>query len=766
MLGIIPKYKSDINRALYQISPANIVGQFLAFTIDINNVGSILNDYYAFSIGDTENTLFKEKKFKLDEATLGQTALRFVRGESPKMVVGYKEVQIAGFPKYKFITLDVEKARNYFNANYGKMSIADIVSHLNSIKNTLVQTSFFTTDMLPKSVVVKELTMPKQAKNLVSNSEGYPSYIENNSLSSSPIYSQTQQEKVLLVDKEFWSQLSYLRSFEDSSSAINFTWGYADVDLNPDYIPSIRIEIKYLFKPRTFNNLTSVNDFWANIVNNYDRTENKSKFMPSPQSLGNGMTSFDGENIYVGNFLKDSGKPIIGMFEGYDSAKQETTYYLPSFQTEFTQSIYNISKSEVKATIKIEKYKSKSKILLKYPDTNSFNKATGVDRVIDLQKSSATKNIVGTKDEQFANSLSLIDSSKVQFLSNKNPKFKEAFDLAIAEIYKTFIASPTSTDPKLKKQFYFNSGRDNTSPFTIYVPRNSNPTIDNPFGKNIFSSSEIPKLQQLFDGSKANILNTQINNDNYPKYCYFDLEKSYLYFENEPPVYCGQQFLSIIRVRDYSAGNYIIEVHIGELEFRYSEETIDAERILSYFFDNLVEFSLKGAITINTLLTCAEGKKEDMLEYFQKQVKFLIDHDLILSKEKLLEMQSVINTYKVVGINRLFDKYFFFKQDKSLRVFTENDVTNVLGELIDLCCENNPDLNEHFNPTIVINAEPVVEPMIEEPQIITTEPQVVEDDDFADIFAENNEVNQKLQELQQLRQEVAGQDNLIDNLDL
>jgi uncharacterized protein YlxW (UPF0749 family) len=57
----------------------------------------------------------------------------------------------------------------------------------------------------------------------------------------------------------------------------------------------------------------------------------------------------------------------------------------------------------------------------------------------------------------------------------------------------------------------------------------------------------------------------------------------------------------------------------------------------------------------------------------------------------------------------------------------------------------------------------VVKPIIEEPQIITTEPQVVEDDDFADIFAEAQEVEEKLKELQQ---QVAQQETEIDDLDL
>ena len=766
MLGIITKYKSDINRALFQISPANIVGQYLAFTIDLNNAGTILNDNYAFSIGDTENTLFKHTNFQLAQFVLGKTALRFVRGESPKMVVGYKEVQIAGFPKYKFITLDVEKARSYFNANYGKMSIADIVSHLNSIKNTLVQTSFFTTDMLPKSVVVKELTMPKQAKNVMAKSEGYPSYIDSDTYKfmTSPFYSQTQEEKTLLVDNRFWFALGTLRSFEESGLLVNLCYGYADDTLNIDYIPAIEIDMRYLFKPRVFNNLTSVNEFWGNIVHRYDNTQYKEKLFTLPQSLGNGMTSFDGENLYVGNFLKNSGNPIIGIFAGFDSAKQELTYFLPSWETFFNQRVYNISKSQIKASIKLEKYKSKSKILLKYPDTNSFNKATGIDKVIDLQKSSATKNTGGTKDEQFANSLSLIDSSKVQSLSNKNPKFKEVFDLAIAEIYKTYIASPTPIQQNIKKEFYFpNSGNLN-----IYMSRVSNLAQTNTFGKKVFSSSDIPQLQELLNSKKSDAVNGQIGNRNANRYFYFDFSSAFLYFDNEPPVFRDGNFFSISRLYDPLKQSYYTEIKFGELRLKCDGEISESsvESLLSYFFDNLVEFSLKATITIKTLLACASGKKEDMLEYFQKQVKFLIDHDLILSKENLLEVQSVINKIGVVKLENLFDKFFFFKEGKSLRVFTENDVTNVFGELIDLCCENNPDLNEYFNPPMVISAEPVVEPIIEEPQIITTEPQVVEDDDFADIFAENNEVNRKLQELQQLRQEVAGQDNLIDNLDL
>jgi hypothetical protein len=763
MLGIIPKYKSDISRALFQISPANIVGQYLAFTIDLNNVGTILNDYYAFSIGDTENALFQDKKFQLDQFNIGKTALRFVRGESPKMIVGYKEVQIAGFPKYKFITLDVEKVRNYFDANYGKISIADIVTHLNSIKNTLVQTSFFTTDMLPKSVVVKELTMPVQAKKVVAKSEGIPEYISNETYSwGSPFASKSNLEKTLLVDSDFFFFLSHLRGFHDDSGELEISWGYADQNMNHDMLPVISFNSKDFFKDKVWDNLKSVNDFYNRVVYRYERMRSKRRFEPLPQSIGNGMTSFNGENLYTGNFLKSSDKPIIGLFRGYDSAKKQITYFLVSWKTELPRIGYSVTKSQMKAFISIEKFKSKSQIVLKYPEIDSFYKATGIKEVIDLQKSNTTKKLGSTKDEQFANALSLIDSSKVQSLSNKNPKFKEVFDLAIGEIYKTYIASPTNIEPTNKKNFYFKLLQDSNSKGYIYISTTYNIDLDTTNFKVYCSSSEIPRLQQLVDVHKSEALKRIMNKES-RKSIYLNLAIKELFFDSEPMVKFQDDFFTY----DYQYEDVPI-YKFGFLNFYLQEKNTEAqtERIFSFMFDNLVNFSLKVVVTTRVLMTCAMGKKEDMLEYFQKQVKFLIDHDLILSKEKLLEVQSFWNEVKFKKVNFYSNLAYFYQEGAILNSWDSSNTTNFFVQLIDKCCENNPDLNEYFNPPMVISAEPVVEPIIEEPQIITTEPQVVEDDDFADIFAENNEVNQKLQELQQLRQEVAGQDNLIDNLDL
>jgi hypothetical protein len=759
MLGIIPKYKSDISRALFQISPANIVGQYLAFTIDLNNVGTILNDYYAFSIGDTENALFQDKKFQLDQFNIGKTALRFVRGESPKMIVGYKEVQIAGFPKYKFITLDVEKVRSYFNANYGKMSIADIVSHLNSIKNTLVQTSFFTTDMLPKSVVVKELTMPVQAKKVVAKSEGIPEYISNETYSwDSPFASKSNLEKTLLVDSDFFFFLSHLRGFDDDSGELEISWGYADQNMNHDMLPVISFNSKDFFKDKVWDNLKSVNDFYNSVVYRYERMRSKRRFNPLPQSIGNGMTSFNGENLYTGNFLKSSDKPIIGLFRGYDSAKKQMTYFLVSWKTELPRMGYSVTKSQMKAFISIEKFKSKSQIVLKYPEIDSFYKATGINEVIDLQKSNTTKKLGSTKDDQFANALSLIDSSKVQSLSNKNPKFKEVFDLAIGEIYKTYIASPTNIEPTNKKNFYFKLLQDSYAKGYIYISTDYNIDLDTTNFKVYCSSSEIPRLQQLVDVHKSEALKRIMKGSRKTFHLGFPLKQ--LFFDSEPMLKFQDDFFTYdYQYEDEPRYNF------GFLNFYLQEKNTEAqtERIFSFMFDNLVNFSLKVVVTTRVLMTCAMGKKEDMLEYFQKQVKFLIDHDLILSKEKLLEVQSFWNEVKFKKVNFYSNLAYFYQVGAILNSWDSSNTTNFFVQLIDKCCENNPDLNEYFNPPMVISAEPVVEPIIEEPQIITTEPQVVEDDDFADIFAEADEVNRKLQELQQ---QVAEQDNLIDNLDL
>ena len=505
------------------------------------------------------------------------------------------------------------------------------------------------------------------------------------------------------------------------------------------------------------------------MVIEYDTVSFIKDMIPFPQSIGNGMTSFDGDNLYVGNYLKGTKKPILGVYKTFDFAKNKTMYYLVYWDKDFEEkSIYSTSKSEVKAFFKIEKYDSLTDInsKLEYPTQKEFNEATGVSSVIQNYKNLSGGNNGLSKDEQFQNSLSIIDSSKVNALSKKNPKFKEVFDLAIAEIYKSFVDSPQLPQSKAKKEFYFKfSGEP-----TIYINTGNNIDITNSIYTNkLCSPSDIKDLQETLNPYFTSIVERyQKRNDPSSTHIYFYLSpNSSLYFDDEPIAYLPARFFALrTRKRVNLNDRYILD--FGGIEF-YCKNLYDGDNVFrgaKYFFENVVELSLKATLTLNVLHTCAEGYKGNLMEYFQRQVVFLIQHDLILSKSKLLEIQSEINKFDIEEISLFVSKAEFFKENSALKIFQPTNLNNYFGELIDKCCEKNPDLDEYFNRPMVISAEPVVEPIIEEPQIITTEPQVVEDDDFADIFAENNEVNQKLQELQQLRQEVAGQDNLIDNLDL
>ncbi len=769
MLGVFSKYKSDIERASFQLTPANILGKFVAFNIDLNPSGVLVNDYFDFFEGDTENTLFKDKKFVNNGYTFGQTALQFVRGESPKVIVGLKEIKIGGFPKYKFITLDLQQVRDYFDKNYGKISFSDIVTHLRSIKNSLVQTSFFTIDMLPKGVKVKDLKMPFVPKVEEPKSDGVKGYIASQpKFTKAPFFAKpTQKESGLLVNKDFWQTLSYARSFFDMNSRVYITQGGFDSKNNSRWIPNIKMSLDKFMLQKDFRNiLGSTNDFWKGMVLEYESTTSSADMIPFPQSIGNGMTSFDGDNLYVGNYLKGTNKPILGVYKTFDFSKPKTIYYLVYWDKDFgDKSIYSTSKSEVKAFFKIEKYDSLTAInsKLEYPTQKEFNEATGVSSVIENYKNLSSGNNGLSKDEQFQNSLSIIDSSKVNALSKKNPKFKEVFDLAIAEIYKSFVDSPQLPQSKAKKEFYFEFVGDPS----IIISSGMDIDITNSIYTNkLCSSSDIKDLQETLNPYFRFILEKyQKRNDPSSTHIYFFLRSnSFFYFDNEPMVYIPYRFFGLrTRKRVNLNDRYILD--FGGIEF-FCKNLYDADNVFrgaKYFFENIVEFSLKARLTLDVLHTCAEGYKGNLFEYFQRQVVFLIQHDLILSKSKLLEIQSEINKFDIEEIGFGTSKAEFFKENSALKIFQPTNLNNYFGELIDKCCERNPDLDEYFNRPMVISAEPVVEPIIEEPQIITTEPQVVEDDDFADIFAENNEVNRKLQELQQ---QVAEQDNLIDNLDL
>ena len=767
MLGVFSKYKSDIERASFQLTPANILGKFVAFNIDLLSNGLLLNDYFDFVEGDTENTLFKDKKFVNNGYTFGQTALQFVRGESPKVIVGLKEIKIGGWFKYKFITLDLQQVRDYFDKNYGKKSFSDIVTHLRSIKNSLVQTSFFTIDMLPKGVKVIDLKMPFIPKVEEPKSDDVKDYIGSQpKYTKAPFFANpTQKQSGLLVSYDFWRKLSYARSFWELSGSVPISQGSFDSP-NSQWVPYINMSLdKFLLQKDFRNILGSTNDFWKGMVIEYERTSSSKDMIPFPQSIGNGMTSFDGDNLYVGNYLKGTNKPILGVYKSFDLSKDKKIYYLVYWDKDFEgKSFYNTSKSEVKSFFKIEKYDSLTAInsKLEYPTQKEFNEATGVSSVIQNYKNLSSGNNGLSKDEQFQNSLSIIDSSKVNALSKKNPKFKEVFDLAIAEIYKSFVDSPQLPQSKAKKEFYFKfSGEP-----TIFTNTGNNIDITNSIYTNkLCSSSDIKDLQETLNPYFSSILERYKKRSNSDTNIYFYLSpNSSLYFDNEPIAYLPPRFFMLrIRKRYGLDDRYILD--FGGIEF-FCGNLYDADNVFrgaKYFFENVVELSLKATLTLNVLHTCAEGYKGNLFEYFQRQVVFLIQHDLILSKSKLLEIQSEINKFDIEEISLFVSKAEFFEENSALKIFQPTDLNNYFGELIDKCCEKNPDLNEYFNPPMVISAEPVVEPIIGEPQIITTEPQVVEDDDFADIFAENNEVNRKLQELQQ---QVAEQDNLIDNLDL
>jgi hypothetical protein len=758
MLGIKPRYKKDIERASFQLTPQNIVGQFVALHIDLNENGLVINDYFDFVVGEMGNDLFKEKEFIKDGFELGKTALRFARGENPKVLVGFKEIKIAGFPKYKFITLDLAQVREYFDDNYGKKSISDIATHLKSIKNSLVQTSFFTIDMLPKSVVVKELSLPKQTTQSSAFSGDIPQYLvdKKDTFSNAPFYSNNKQESQLLISNGFWGYLAEFRGFESYNL-------YISVSANQgDYVPYIDVKMSFLLGNNksldyTPNGLNSVNSFWSYILNRYDETMRSNNFMPFPQSLGNGMNAFEGDNLFTGNHIKNTTNPIIGLFEG---ANESYLAYWDVEKNPFQG--YNVSKSEMKKLIKVEKVKDKSKIQLKFGSQKELDEVTGTFEVNQKFNSTSKQSVGNTKDERFQNALSLLDSSKIQSLSNKNSQFKEVFDLAISEIYKTYMDSPQMPIKQNKDVFYFDA--QTNQGFRIYMSYGSNivvPTnlFDIYNGTGWGNSTKINDIQSELSTKKSEVISRfQGKLDSFR--FYFDTDNR-VYFDGEPPVKITDYFFRFNTRRDWGTGENYYVIELGKIEFRVNEP-LDSDnnvKILPYFFDNMVEFSLKLVLTINVLGTLAMGKKDDMLEYFQRQVRFLIKHDLILTKEKLMEIQNEISKYGVEKVDMNLASNFVWRSGANLRPLDLSLKETFIEHLISRASENNDDLNDYFNPPVVINAEPI----IEEPQIITTEPQVVEDDDFADIFAEAQEVEEKLKELQQ---QVAQQETEIDDLDL
>ena len=759
MLGIRPKYKSDIQRASFQLTPQNIVGQYISLNIDLNDSGATINDYFDFVVGEAGNDLFKEQEFKKNGFELGKTALRFGRGENPKVLVGFQEIKIAGFPKFKFITLDLAQVREYFDKNYGKKPIQEIANHLNSIKNLLVQTSFFTIDMLPKSVIVKELSLPKQKTQSIAFSGDLPQYLvdKNNRLDNSPFYANNTQGTHLLISNSFWDYLAEFRGFESYNLYISVSANQGDI------VPYIDVKMSFLlgnnksldYNPQVLN---SVNSFWSYILSRYDETMRSYNFMPFPQSLGNGMNTFEGNNLFTGNYIKNTTNPIIGLFEGANES------YLAYWDVEGNpyQGGYNISKSEMKKLIKVEKVKNKSKIQLKFGSQKELDEATGTFEVNEKFISTPKQSAGNTKDEQFQNALSLLDSSKIQSLSNKNAQFKEVFDLAISEIYKTYMDSPQMPIKQNKDVFYFDAQFDQG--FQIYTSSGQNIVVPSKLfdiydGTGWGNSTRINDIQSELNTKKSEVISRfQGKKDSFR--FYFDTDNR-VYFDGEPPVKITDNFFRFNTRRDWATNENYYIVELGGIEFRVNDP-FDSDynvKILPYLFDNMVEFSLKLKLTMNVLGTLAMGKKDDMLEYFQRQVRFLVKHDLILTKEKLMEIQKEISKYGVEKVDMNLASNFVWRTGANLRPLDLSLKETFIEHLIDRASENNDDINDYFNPPVVINAEPI----IEEPQIITTEPQVVEDDDFADIFAEAQEVEEKLKELQQ---QVAQQETEIDDLDL
>lgn len=753
MLGLVSRYKKDINRAFFQVTPVNILGEYISFWINLNEEGVTSSEMFGFMISSDSNELLVPKVMSVESYQLGTTSIRYVKGESPKILVGFREVKVQGFSKYKFITLDVQAVKEYFDANYGKKSLTEIETHLNSVKDVLVRTSFFLIDSMPKSIVINKLELPKT----FTEKKPQANVFDENRLLDLIAYGvreKTPQPFVALADSQvylstnydFYNTLAALRSLSVSFGTVDISIKVAGVD---KYMPYLSIDINRLLNQEIeFARLESINDFWGDIVDQYERTT-KSAWIPMPSYLGNGMHNLNGsDQIITGNELSNiEGGIVIGTFKGKE---ENFTAYWDTTQLNLTNSYYNVKKSEVKKLVKILKTKRNVTPKLKF-DKNDFN-------VTQLEKHflESNKPAVRNKEEAFKEALSLINKEKVESISRKNPKFKEVFDSAISEIYTTYINSKEPIKESKSETFYFQTVQGGN--VKIYCTRASSYTTNLQLNR-VLSESDIYAIQASLDEEKAEFFK-DIARWNSPFYLYMSRR---IVFNDEPYV---DSLSSFFDLRYDTEDFYLSDIYIKASDLYEETQQAQKFRLSEYFYDNVVEFSLKLCITLNVIQVCFLGKKTDMFEYHQKQVAFLISRGLVLSKSKLLDLESEIQKTNIQSVSLQYSRADFYRyRPNEIRDIPEEHINTFLSYMIEVACNNNEDLNEYFNPTVQAVS---VEPLLEEPTVqeIEEESPVIktdEEDDFSDIFAEAEEVNKKLAELQK---QVAEQETLIDNLDL
>jgi len=757
MEGVIVRYKEDIKRAFLQLTESNIVGNYVGLSLDLNDRGVLIGDKYSFIVGEVGNELFKDKNFTPNMGIkIGSTYLKLNRGDSQKLVVGFKEITIAGFPKYKVITLDITQVQDYFKKNYGKKSIADIVTHLESIKGTLIQTSFFTIDSLPSSVIVK---------NAVSKRSGLPIQTASpddlpqvNYFASLDIDDNNNGLELAIDEGSFFS---YKRAFDFSETFPSLLNKVKGID---GFQPELQLKDKMFLGLESDKIVKNKTEFFSSMLR-YENTGSSTDFYPIYK--GNGMLSVTGGFDYKNCKYLYKGKkyPIVGV---YSTGKPNQ--YAVVFMTFDGRTLFSIKKSDFKTQTEFELVDSKKlseirdefKIILEQ-ETQSNNSILG--KKLAYYNSNIKGSFVSNKDEEFSQGLKLLNAEKIKQLKSKNPKFSEAFDLAVGQIYEVFKNTKEVTKKPIK---YFVK----PNPFLERYIKDS--------ALKMFSDSDLLDLDKIFYESNELATNIRTFEDvvlwNKLQTNFGTTQK--IIFLNEPPIGSINDFFKIYST-DYKEGQ--TRIIIGRLYFIFDGLGTSISKdlreklltLINFIAKKGVTYSVKILPTINIirLLSVYDGAK--LLEYYSKQIDFLIRANLILSKSELMGIHNALSKFKSLStLTRLYlfglseDATTPFKISESEEFEYKKNIgeleslfLDVIPEMIERASKNNASLNEWFNKEPI----QVVEPIIEEPQIITTEPQVVEDDDFADIFAEAQEVEEKLKELQQ---QVAQQETEIDDLDL
>ena len=759
MERVIVRYKEDIKRAFLQLTESNIVGNYVGLSMDLNDRGVLMGDNYSFIVGEVGNELFKDKNFSPNMGLkIGSTYLKLNRGDSQKLVVGFKEITIAGFPKYKVITLDITEVQDYFKKNYGKKSIADIVTHLESIKGTLIQTSFFTIDSLPSSVIVK---------NAVSKRSGLPIQTaspddlpEKNYFGLLDIDTPFDEDNLAMSGDDF---LIYKRGFD-------FTQTYPSV-LNragtQTLKPSLDFGDKLFLGLESGIAIKNKTEFFSKLIR-YDHTSKGACYYPIYK--GNGMLSItDGFDYKNCKYLYKGKKyPIMGV---YSTGKPNE--YAVIFMITENKDYYSLTKTQTKSVTQFEIVDSKKLVEIRDEFKRILEQETQkndsiLGKKLAYYNSNIKGSLVANKDEQFSEGLKLLNAEKIKQLKAKNPKFSEAFDLAVGQIYEVFKNSKEVAKKPIK---YF------VSPDYVLEQFIKDSPIK------IFSDSDLTDLDEIFyEGNYFAVQIQKFEDSKKWNELEISLSKSQeIKFLNEPPVELNSDFLRIFSMDGSKGGE--VRILIGRLYFTFfdlgsfsdsSDLRAKLRTLINFFAKKGVTFSVKLVQTINIIRLLSVYDGAELLEYYSKQIDFLIRANLILSKGELMEIHNALSVLKSISTRTkiyLFayndDKTTPFKisESEANQYLTKNVgeleslFLDVIPEMIERASKNNSSLNEWFNKEPI----QVVKPIIEEPQIITTEPQVVEDDDFADIFAEAQEVEEKLKELQQ---QVAQQETEIDDLDL